>query len=286
MSDALWRVALREGPRLARGPVEDGPREVIGSGVTLADLLSRGGPLLDDLPDEGPLPADVRVIAPVDVQPVWASGVTFERSRSARMAESEESADIYDRVYDAERPELFLKAMPGESRGSGEHITVRADSTWDVPEPELGIVADARGRAAGYVLGNDVSSRSIEGENPLYLPQAKVWEGSCSLGPCIVPIEHAPALDEMTISLVVRRGDDVSFSDTVELKRMRRGVDDLLSWLYRAKRFPYGTVLLTGTSIVPDDSFTLQADDEVEIATPGLGSLVNTVRSLDAGLSG
>lgn len=283
---ALWRVDVPDGPRLARGPVETGPQELLPAGLTLGELLSDTGPGLTGVAGEGPVPAGASVLAPVDAQPVWASGVTFERSRSARMAESEESADIYDRIYDAERPELFLKAMPGESRGSGAPIAVRSDSTWDVPEPELGIVADARGEAVGYLLGNDVSSRSIEGENPLYLPQAKIWEGSCAVGPCVVPLDAAPPLAEMTISLAVRRGDATVSSDTVELKRMRRGVAELLSWLFRAKRFPYGVVLLTGTSIVPDDDFTLTPGDEVEISATGLGSLVNPVRTLDVETGG
>lgn len=279
---ALWRVDVGGDARLAVGPAESGPRELLPAGLTMGDLLAEGGQGLQGLTGVEPVPAGAVLLCPVDTQPVWASGVTFERSRSARMAESEESADIYDRVYDAQRPELFLKAMPGESCGTGADIMVRSDSTWDVPEPELGIVADARGRAVGYVLGNDVSSRSIEGENPLYLPQAKIWDCSCAVGPCIVPVEGAPPLQDMTISLTVRRRGATVSADTVELKRMRRTGEELLSWLFRAKRFPHGVVLLTGTSIVPDDDFTLTAGDEVEIAATGLGSLVNPVRTLAA----
>lgn len=273
---ALWRVLSADGPRFARGPVDSGPGELLPAGRTLVDLLS-GDRALAEIPADGTVPDGWRLLCPVDTQPVWAAGVTFERSRTARMAESDASADIYELVYDAERPELFLKALPGESRGTAEQITVRDDSRWDVPEPELGVVADTRGQAVGYVLGDDVSSRSIEGENPLYLPQAKVWEGSCAVGPCVVPVDDAPPLAEMTIALTVHRGDEIAFSDTVELARMRRGVDDLLSWLFRAKRFPYGAVLLTGTSIVPGDDFTLRPGDEVEISATGLGALVNPV---------
>lgn len=291
-TDAIWRVQLADGPRLARGPVDAGPRELLPEGLTIADALAgRAAPTaglaglagLAGIPSAGKVPAGARVLVPIDAQPVWAAGVTFERSREARMEESEESADIYDRVYDATRPELFLKAMPGESRGPGEEICIRPDSTWDVPEPELGVVADARGRMVGFLLGNDVSSRSIEGENPLYLPQAKIWEGSCAVGPCVVPVAAAPPLHEMTITLAIRREGSGIFSDTVELARMRRDPGDLLSWLFRAKRFPYGVVLLTGTSIVPDESFTLRQGDEVEIAATGLGSLVNAVRSVQVG---
>lgn len=280
---ALWRVALPGGAALARGPAESGPRELLAPELTIGSLLADWGRPVEELPAAGGLPPEASILAPIDDQPVWASGVTFERSRSARMAESGHSADIYDRVYDAARPELFLKAMPRESCGSEAEITIRADSGWDVPEPELGVVADARGRAVAYVLGNDVSSRAIEGENPLYLPQAKIWEGSCAIGPCLVPLPSAPPLGEMTITLTVRRVGAAVFSDTVELGRMRRGPDDLLDWLYRAKRFPHGCVLLTGTSIVPDDDFTLAAADEVEISALGLGSLTNTVKKMELG---
>lgn len=279
---ALWRVGLAGGAALARGPAESGPRELLAPGLTIAGLLADWGHPVEALPSAGEIPPEASILPPIDEQPVWACGVTFERSRTARMAESDQSADIYDRVYDAARPELFLKAMPGESCGPEAEITIRTDSDWDVPEPELGVVADARGRAVAYVLGNDVSSRAIEGENPLYLPQAKIWEGSCAVGPSLVPVPSAPPLDEMTITLTVRRGGAAVFSDTVELSRMRRGPDDLLDWLYRAKRFPYGCVLLTGTSIVPGDDFTLATADEVEIAAPGLGNLINTVKEMDS----
>lgn len=281
--DALWRVEFGEGPRLARGPAEEGARELLAPDLTLERLLSGPGHALAelaDLPAFGDVPDGSRRLAPIDTQPVWAAGVTFQRSREARMAESEKEADIYDRIYDATRPEVFFKAMPEESRGPDDDITVRTDSTWDVPEPELGVVADAAGRAVGYVLGNDVSSRSIEGENPLYLPQAKVWDGSCAVGPCVVPIASAPPLPDMTITLTIRRQGGVVFSDTVELARIKRTPDDLLSWLFRAKRFPAGVVLLTGTSIVPDESFTLCPGDEVDITASGLGSLVNPVASV------
>lgn len=281
MTIALWRIATAAGPRLARGTVEAGPGELLDDGLTVGRLLADDGPGLADLaalPAVGPAPATTaRPLAPVDSQPIWAAGVTFQRSREARKEESH-GVDFYDRVYDATRPELFLKALPGAARGPGEDIGIRRDSTWDVPEPELGVVADAAGRAVGYVLGNDVSSRSIEGENPLYLPQAKTYEGSCAVGPCVVPATEAPPPAEMRISLAVRRAGVAEFEDTVELARMRRGIDELLAWLFAACPFPEGVVLLTGTSIVPAEDFTLADGDEVEIAATGLGSLVNGVR--------
>jgi 2-dehydro-3-deoxy-D-arabinonate dehydratase len=279
---AIWRVATETGPRLARGPVEAGPTGLLAAGVTLGSLLAEDGPGLDDvggLPAQGDLPPMARLLSPVDHQPVWAAGVTFERSWEARKEESAQP-DHYDLVYDAERPELFVKALPGDSRGPGEPIGIRPDSSWDVPEPELGLVADARGRLAGYVLGNDVSSRSIEGENPLYLPQAKVYDGSCALGPCVVPVRDAPPLAEIQISLTIRRGAAVGFSDTVELARMHRRVDDLLDWLFRAVRFPHGVVLLSGTSIVPGPEVSLAGGDVVEISATGLGTLANPVETV------
>lgn len=280
MTLALWRVATADGPRLARGTVEAGPAELLDRRLTIGRLLADGGSGLADLPTlpaVGPAPTTVRPLAPADAQPIWAAGVTFQRSREARKEESH-GLDCYDRVYDARRPELFLKALPGAARGPGEDVGIRRDSAWDVPEPELGVVADAAGSAVGYVLGNDVSSRSIEGDNPLYLPQAKTYDGSCAIGPCVVPIGEAASPEETSISLAVRRAGVVEFEDTVELARMRRGVDELLDWLCAACSFPEGAVLLTGTSIVPADDFTLTDGDEVEIAATGLGSLINGVR--------
>src|SRR3954447_16959200 len=196
---ALWRVQTAQGPRLARGPVDSGPVELVSGSL---DALLAAGSL--DVPAEGPVPAGSVVLAPVEGQEVWAAGVTYQASRSARNEESG-GHDFYDLVYDAERPELFFKAAPGRVRGPGAPIGVRADSGWDVPEPELALVLSAAGEIVGYTIGNDVSSRSIEGENPLYLPQAKVYRGSCALGPCIVPVAEAPPADGMEISLTIAR---------------------------------------------------------------------------------
>jgi 2-dehydro-3-deoxy-D-arabinonate dehydratase len=222
------------------------------------------------------VPSGVRALAPVAGQEVWAGGVTFERSREARNEEAG-PVDIYDRVYGAERPELFLKAVPGRARGPGEPIGVRADSGWDVPEPELALVANAAGELVAYTVGNDVSSRSIEGENPLYLPQAKVFTGSCALGPALVPVEEVPPLPELTVRLEILRGHDLLFGDEVSLAALRRTPGELLGWLFQALEFPAGVVLLTGTSIVPPPELTLAAGDVVRIDIPGVGTLVNPV---------
>lgn len=191
----------------------------------------------------------------------------------------EESAtpDHYDRVYVAERPELFFKTSGWRVRGPGEPIGIRADSTWDVPEPELGVVVDRRGEAVGYVIGNDVSSRSIEGENPLYLPQAKVYEGSCALGPCLVPMHEAPRLEDMLVTLRIYRSDEPVFTDSIGTDQLKRTPEELIDWLYRALQFPVGVVLLTGTGVVPGADFTLEPDDEVVITIDGLGELRNPV---------
>jgi 2-dehydro-3-deoxy-D-arabinonate dehydratase len=268
---AIWRVATAEGERLARGPVEGGPVELIEGTV---DSLLASGTL--DAPGAGPLPAGAQVLAPVQGQEVWAAGVTFATSRSARNEESG-GHDFYDRVYDAERPELFFKAAPGRVRGPGQPIGVRADSGWDVPEPELAVVVSAAGEILGYTIGNDVSSRSIEGENPLYLPQAKVYRGSCALGPCIVPVDEAAPPEEMEITLRIVRGEEPVFQGSTQVALLRRRPEELVEWLFKAQDFPAGVVLLTGTSVIPAPEFTLRPGDTVKIVITGLGELVNTV---------
>jgi 2-dehydro-3-deoxy-D-arabinonate dehydratase len=179
----------------------------------------------------------------------------------------------YDKVYDAKRPELFMKALPGRVRGPGEPIGIRADSTWDVPEPELAAVADASGRLVAYSVGNDVSSRSIEGENPLYLPQAKVYRGSAALGPCLVPVAEAPPFETLSVTLEISRDDNAIFQESVSLVTMRRRPDELLSWLFLAEDFPVGVALLTGTSIVPGPELTLRPKDRVAISISGVGTV-------------
>jgi len=268
---ALWRVQTAEGDRLARGPVEGGPTELLEG--TLDGLLAAGSLAA---PADGPVPAGSVVLAPVGAQEVWAAGVTYAASRTARNEESG-GHDFYDMVYDAERPELFFKAAPGRVRGPGGVIGVRADSGWDVPETELALVVDAGGRIVAYTIGNDVSSRSIEGENPLYLPQAKVYRGSCALGPCLVPAGEAPAPEEMEIRLTIARAGEAVFEGSTQVALLKRKPRELVDWLFRAQEFPAGVVLLTGTSVIPAPEFTLKGGDEVRIAITGLGELVNTV---------
>jgi len=282
---ALFHIQLQDGPRWARGTAEGGPLELLGSAVTLETLLGPTGPTLADLatlPTDGPVPAGATVLAPVDTQEVWAAGVTYLRSRDARMEEST-APDHYDQVYAADRPELFFKSTPQRVRGVGQEIGVRKDSAWDVPEPELGVVIDAAGVVVGYVLGDDVSSRTIEGENPLYLPQAKVYDASCALGPCIVPIAHAPALADMLIELRVSRAGAVVYRDQVRVDDLRHAPQTLADWLYLGMPFPSGAILLTGTAIVPPNDFTLTAGDVVEISVDGLGTLTNPVKLVATG---
>lgn len=215
------------------------------------------------------------LLPPLDSQEVWGAGVTYEQSRAGRIEESTE-AGVYDRVYIARRPEVFFKATAQRVVGDGEPIGVRADSPWNTPEPELGLVLNAAGEIFGYVVGDDVSSRSIEGENPLYLSQAKVYDRSCALGPGIVPVWEAQA-PPFDISLRVSRGDSVAFEGSTSTARITRRFEDLAGWLMAALTFPVGAVLLTGTGIVPDESFSLRPGDVVTIDIPRIGTLTNPV---------
>ena len=280
MAMAVWRVRVGDRVRLARGDSESGPAELLDPGLTVTGLLADPAwPLgtLADLPAAGPVPDGATVLVPVEGQPVWAAGVTFPRSRQARIEESVDSGDVYDRVYDAPRPELFFKADPAAVVGPGEPVGIRRDSIWDVPEPEVGIVADPAGRARALVLGNDMSSRSIEGDNPLYLPQAKIYDRSCALGPCLVPVEAAPDWAQLRVGLTITRAGVALYDDTMELSTMRRDPAELLSWLFSANSFPAGVVLLTGTSLVPPGDLTLAPDDVVTVRADGLGTLRNPV---------
>lgn len=276
---ALWRIEANGRTRLAVGAPDEGPRRLLEDGLTLAHILNGSGPGLAELNTISGLEAiraEVSVRPPIDAQPVWAAGVTFERSRSARKEESN-SGDYYDHVYDAARPELFPKAQPGSAQGPDDSIAIRADSSWNVPEPELGLVLSSDAEIVGYVLADDVSSRSIEGENPLYLPQAKCYDFSCALGPCIVAIDEAPPFEDIEMFLSIRRAGDVIFKDTVSLAQMRRSPEELANWLFLAHSFPHGVVLLTGTSIVPNTDVTLKSGDQVVISANGLGTLQNSV---------
>lgn len=222
---------------------------------------------------------EVAFLAPVDEQEIWAAGVTYERSRDARMEESTQ-VDVYARVYDAERPEIFFKAPAWRCVGDHQPIAIRHDSSWDVPEPELALVIDTHGEIAGYTIGNDVSSRSIEGENPLYLPQAKMFSGSCALGPWILlPGELADPL-ALDIRLRIERDGNEHWSGQSSTRQFHRSLDDLVNCLYSALDFPAGSVLLTGTGIVPPSEFTLESGDTVTIEIDGIGTLTNHVYRL------
>ncbi len=227
-----------------------------------------------------PIPvAEARLLAPIDRQEVWAAGVTYRRSKAARMEESATAADCYDRVYVSPRPELFLKATPHRVVGPGEPVRIRQDSEWNVPEPELTLVLDSRLRLVGFTIGNDMSSRDIEGENPLYLPQAKIYNASCALGPCIT-LHHTgamPPFDKIGIAMVVRRDDQVVFKDKTTTAELARTFEDLIGWLARDNTFPNGVFLLTGTGIIPPNVFTLLPGDVVDIAIDGVGVLSNPV---------
>jgi 2-dehydro-3-deoxy-D-arabinonate dehydratase len=279
MSIGLFRIESASGPRIARGPVDEGPTELLPSSVDLDWAIATGAAALDELlalPKDGEVPAGIGLLAPIAGQPVWAAGVTYKRSREARKVEST-APDNYDRVYYAKRPELFFKAGPGTARGSGQAICIREDARWNVPEPELAVVLNADGRTAALTIGNDVSSRDIEGENPLYLPQAKVYRGSCSIGPALVPMTQIEDLTDLTIRLTVDRAGQCIFDETTSTQQLHRPVGDLAAWLYRSLDFEHGCVLLTGTGIVPGEDFTLAEGDLVAIAISGLGVLRNIV---------
>jgi 2-dehydro-3-deoxy-D-arabinonate dehydratase len=246
---------------------------------TIAELLSgdlsQWNKLLAQAGAAGPEPATL--LPPVDGDTeVWAAGVTYRRSRDARIEEAV-APDPYDRVYLASRPELFFKALAWRVCGPGEPVAVRADSTLDVPEPELAVVVTASGEIAGYTLCNDVSSRSIEGENPLYLPQAKVYAGSCAVGPGIVPVDAIPDPGALVVTLTVRRGDEIVFEGHTDTGEIVRPLQDLVAWLFEEQDFPHGAVLSTGTGIVPGLDFTLLAGDEVTVAVEEIGELINPV---------
>ncbi len=218
------------------------------------------------------------LLPPIGSQEVWAAGVTYFRSRDARMEESKSAGggDFYDRVYHATRPELFFKSAAHRVVGPGAKVAIRDDAAWSVPEPELTLLVTPSGKIAGYTIGNDMSSRDIEGENPLYLPQAKVYDRSCALGPCLL-IADEPLSAATAIVLEIRRGGVVAFYGSTTLKEMKRKPEELVQYLYRNNSFPHGCFLLTGTGVVPPDSFTLKPGDEVRITIPPIGTLVNTV---------
>jgi 2-dehydro-3-deoxy-D-arabinonate dehydratase len=282
----LARVRLSDGTvRVAR--IEDDSLQLleltrVPDCHSLADILNSDNPaeLADELVDRrsDPLPRDqATLLAPIDAQEVWAAGVTYKRSQVARMEESEHGASHYDLVYTADRPELFFKATPHRVSGPGEPIRVRTDSEWSVPEPEFTLVLNPAGRIVGYTIGNDMSARDIEGENPLYLPQAKVYRQCCGLGPCIRLATEPLDLAGTTISLSIERDGAEVFGGRTDLGQLHRSPDDIAAWLLKENEFPTGAFLLTGTGIVPPDDFTCAAGDVIRIAVTGIGELVNPV---------
>jgi 2-dehydro-3-deoxy-D-arabinonate dehydratase len=224
-------------------------------------------------------PSTASLRAPIGAQEVWAAGVTYYRSRDARVEESKEAGggDFYSRVYAAPRPELFFKATPRRVSGPGAPVRIRRDGRWNVPEPELALAVNAKGRIIGYTICNDMSSRDIEGENPLYLPQAKIYDGSCALGPCVL-VADKPLASSTEIRLAIRRAGKVAFKGATSLRQLKRTPEELVSWLYRDNAFPDGAFLSTGTGIVPPNEFTLRRGDVIRISIDGIGTLENPVR--------
>jgi len=236
--------------------------------------------LTNSLPESRNMAARIEqeLLPPIGSQEVWAAGVTYRRSKEARMEESKTagSATFYDKVYDAERPELFFKAPPWRTVGNGDIIYIRRDSSWNVPEPELTLFINSGGKIVGYTIGNDVSSRSIEGENPLYLPQAKTYDHSAALGPCLMVAAEAIA-PETRIGMDITRDGQVLYHDSVQIDKMKRIHSELASWLFRECTFRYGCFLMTGTCLVPPNDFTLKPGDRVDITIDGIGTLTNYV---------
>jgi 2-dehydro-3-deoxy-D-arabinonate dehydratase len=226
---------------------------------------------------EPPVPGEI--LAPIGTQEVWAAGVTYFRSRSARIEESKDAGGgtFYDRVYQAERPELFFKATARRVVGPGAPVGIRSDASWSVPEPELTLLLNPKGEIIGYTAGNDMSSRDIEGENPLYLPQAKVYDGSCALGPCVL-IAESPLPRSTGIALSITRAGSSVFQGQTTLAELKREPRELASFLFRDNSFPAGAYLMTGTGIVPGDDFTLAHGDVIDISIDGIGNLRNVVR--------
>ncbi|MBA62018.1 MAG: 2-hydroxyhepta-2,4-diene-1,7-dioate isomerase [Planctomycetaceae bacterium] len=247
---------------------------------TLADIIESDNPSETAaalVSDQEIALADVTLLAPIDQQEVWAAGVTYKRSQTARMEESETSASCYDLVYEADRPELFMKATPHRVSGPGQPVRIRYDATWNVPEPEITCVVSSKARLVGFTIGNDMSSRDIEGENPLYLPQAKVYRQCAGLGPCITLLDSMPAREDTGIKLQIERGGEVVFEGNSGVSEMHRTFEDLIGYLCREQEFPNGVFLMTGTGIVPDSNFTLKHDDVVHITICGIGTLTNPV---------
>jgi 2-dehydro-3-deoxy-D-arabinonate dehydratase len=248
----------------------------------LSDVLHAEHPavlahdLIDDSARRVPL-NELTLLPPIDHQEVWAAGVTYKRSREARERESAGAARFYDLVYAADRPEIFFKATPHRVVGCGGRVHIRRDSRWSVPEPELALVVSPQLKLIGYTIGNDMSARDIEGENPLYLPQAKVYNASCALGPVITLADAMPPLDQVAIRMSIERQGQTVFEGSTQVSNMARTFADLIHWLGQDNSFPHGVILLTGTGLVPPDEFALRAGDLVSIEITGIGWLRNLV---------
>ncbi len=279
----LARILTSSGPTVAR---------VDETSATPIDLRSSGHHSLSSLLSDPRLPElaialtassdpisipQVQWLPPIDDQEVWAAGVTYKRSQTARMEESEAAASCYDRVYTAARPELFFKASPSRCSGHRGVLRIRSDATWNVPEPELALVLSKNGTIVGYTIGNDMSSRDIEGDNPLYLPQAKVYNQCCGLGPWITLASAMPPRDQINIHLKIARAQQVVFEGSTSVSQMARQLEDLVEWLMRDNDLTHGAFLLTGTGVVPDSSFTLARGDVVYISIRGIGTLENSI---------
>jgi 2-dehydro-3-deoxy-D-arabinonate dehydratase len=268
------RVAKVDGNQLI--PLVLGP-----SFRSLAEILASEDPIasIQSLREEAPISVDdsVRWLPPIDNQEVWAAGVTYKRSQTARMEESEAAASCYDRVYNADRPELFFKATPHRVSGHMQPLRIRADAAWNVPEPEVTLVLSPSMRIVGLTVGNDMSSRDIEGDNPLYLPQAKCYNQCAGLGPCIALYESLPPAEEIGIDLKIERNGEIVFDQQTSADQMARSFENLVGWLARDNSFPSGAFLMTGTGIVPTSDFTLHPDDLVRITIDGVGTLSNPI---------
>lgn len=266
------------------GRVESGkiiPLKTTSEYRTLADLLAASNPIaaVSSLEEEDAfeIGEDTRWLAPIDSQEVWAAGVTYKRSQTARMEESEAAASCYDLVYEADRPEIFFKATPHRVRGHQQPLRIRKDASWNVPEPEVTLVLSPTLKIVGLTVGNDMSSRDIEGENPLYLPQAKCYDECAGLGPVIQLYDELPPVDEIGITLQIDREEETVFHQQTSASQMARTFEDLVHWLGRDNHFPDGAFLMTGTGIVPTNEFTLLPGDTVHISISGIGTLSNTI---------
>ncbi len=283
----LLKFTLGSDPTPRAGCLEDGLVVPLGAGPSALSELLHAPDVAAAVQDrkrrttERLDPAKLSILAPVDRQEIWGAGVTYERSKVARQEESEQGATFYDLVYRAPRPELFFKSTPSRVAGPSKPVRVRRDSKWSVPEPELALVLSPRLELVGYTIGNDMSARDVEGENPLYLPQAKVYDGCCGLGPVVTLSAALPKPEELAILLEIERAGRVVFEGRTSTARMARSYRELIDWLGRDNVFPDGVVLLTGTGVVPPDDFSLAHGDVVRITIEGIGTLENPVVQSD-----